>query len=367
MRDLIGNPRDKRQAQRLADLLEESDGLPRRHGRTDRDQELTQLAHVGRALRQAAPSVATASAPDSDFQAALRRRLMATAAAEGIGATARTSSPSSVVPRQRTRRRFALAAVVLGMVLGLSGVATASGDAVPGDALYPVKRTTERAQLALAGSDVNRGQLYLEFARTRLVETEGLRDEPAAMTTALADMDSDTIEGVHALTTAAVEREDAAVLDAIDEFVSQQRPGVVTLMDTVSGDAGIRAAEAVALLDEVAQRSYELRNSLPCGSEDSNTDRLGPVPAQCSAQSGPDGDVIEPDSSENSSWESGDQPDGQTPGEDEASATESPSPSDEPSPSSSDDETEEDEDDGGGLLSELGDLLSGLLGGWVAR
>ena len=35
---------------------------------------------------------------------------------------------------------------------------------------YNVKRSTERAQLALAGSDVSRGKLYLEFAGSRLDE-----------------------------------------------------------------------------------------------------------------------------------------------------------------------------------------------------
>lgn len=372
VRDLIPNPFERRKAQRLADLLEESDGGPRQNGRTDRDHEVTELAHVGQALQQASPSIGSAATPDPEFHAALRRRLMATAAAEGIG-TAAKKSVAPIIPRQRTRRRFAFAALVVGMVLGLSGVATASGDAVPGDALYPLKRTTERAQLALAGSDVNRGQLYLEFARTRLSEAEGLTSDPVALTTALSDMDSDTIEGVRSLTTAAVEREDVVVLDAIDVFVSEQRPAVVTLMDSVSGEAGIRAAEALSLLDEVSQRSNELRNMLPCVTEDSNTDRLGPVASVCSAMPESDGDVGAPDGAVTSEWDDETGQGEQNPSEGENGDTESPSPEETPSPSSSDDneddedEDDEDDEDDGGFLSELGDLLSGLLGGWVSR
>lgn len=366
MRDLIGNPFKNRRAQRLSELVDEADGSVRRHGRTSHDEELAQLAEVGRSLRSAAPSVAASSAPDPAFQAALRRRLMVEAAAQGIGATATGQDTTVRVPRQRTRRRFAFAALVAGLILGLSGVATASGDAVPGDALYPVKRTTERAQLAFAGSDVNRGQLYLEFARNRLVETTGLHDDQAALVTALADMDSDTVEGVRSLTTAAVERQDSAVLDALDEFTSQQRPGIVALMEDVGGDAGIRAGEALTLIDEVSERSRDLRNSLMCVADDTETDRLGPLPTQCSALPGTEGETVVPDSSPHAPGGPQD-PSESAPGEEgDKSASESPSPSDSPSPTSDETDSEEDEDgdgDGDGFLSELGDLLSGLLGG----
>ena len=48
--------------------------------------------------------------------------------------------------------------------MAVSGMSAASENAMPGDALYGVKRSTERAQLALASSEVNRGQLFLDFA-----------------------------------------------------------------------------------------------------------------------------------------------------------------------------------------------------------
>jgi hypothetical protein len=129
---------------------------------------------------------------DPDFLTGLRAMLVATAVREGIGVTApapepeahpatrkrrtrpladarpRTPSPSKAVRRARTR-----AAVIVGVAAGtlaLSGMSAASGDAMPGDALYGVKRSTERAQLALASSNISRGQLYLYFARTRMTE-----------------------------------------------------------------------------------------------------------------------------------------------------------------------------------------------------
>ena len=111
--------------------------------------------------------------------------LLATAEREGIGVTARPE-PERPRPRLRprrgsagiARRPAARGAIVVGIAAGtlaLSGVSVASGEAIPGDALYGVKRSTERAQLALAGSDLTRGQLYLDFARTRLPEAHAVR------------------------------------------------------------------------------------------------------------------------------------------------------------------------------------------------
>ncbi len=58
--------------------------------------------------------------------------------------------------------------------MAVSGISAASENASPGDALYGVKRSTERAQLAMAGSDVTRGQLSLDFAQTRLTEAAAM-------------------------------------------------------------------------------------------------------------------------------------------------------------------------------------------------
>lgn len=96
---------------------------------------------------------------------------------------------------------------------------------------------------------------------------------------------------------------------------------------------------------------------MPC-TEDATqlrSDELGPLPGQCEAQSTPGGDgtFATGDTTTNSP------PDdtSSTPGESDPSASPSPSPSTSPSP------TEDEEDDGGGgLLSELGDLLSGIFG-----
>ncbi len=65
---------------------------------------------------------------------------------------------------------------------GWSVTASAAADSLPGDALYPVKRVGESAQLSLASLD-RRAILHTEFASRRLAEAEELqataKEDPA--------------------------------------------------------------------------------------------------------------------------------------------------------------------------------------------
>ncbi len=71
--------------------------------------------------------------------------------------------------------RFALAAVslLLFVVLGWGGLATASAQALPGDTLYRVKRVDENLRLGLAGTS-KRSDLETEYAERRSEEVRAL-------------------------------------------------------------------------------------------------------------------------------------------------------------------------------------------------
>lgn len=82
--------------------------------------------------------------------------------------------------RQKTQpifvRRFIMPwIVILALVASLvsGGTVYASGDALPGDALYPVKLAVEDAQLLLSG-DGGDVALYIEFLQTRMDEIQAL-------------------------------------------------------------------------------------------------------------------------------------------------------------------------------------------------
>lgn len=87
-------------------------------------------------------------------------------------------------PTPSKRRRLAylglpayrLAGVLLALTLliGSVGVAYASGEALPGDNLYGVKRGLERAALAISPSAEGDSELFLKHANRRIAEVEEL-------------------------------------------------------------------------------------------------------------------------------------------------------------------------------------------------
>lgn len=373
---MIGNPIEKRRAERYAELLEAAQGGRRRHRRNVHDEELAPLMEVGEALRETAAQTRDAAAATPEFQAALRQRLLAVAATQGIGATARDAKPSESRARDSKHsgrsttggRRMVIASALALGVLGLSGVSTASGDAVPGDTLYPVKRSAERAQLALAGSEVNRGQLFFEFASTRLDEAGQVIDDREALNTTLSDMDSQLAKGMKSLTAAAVNRQDAAVLDTIDAFLDGQSPKLAQLLDEAPGSNHESVGESMDLMDSAAERSQELREALLCSAsfDNGDADRLGPMPGECGVLPGSDGTPLDLPSGESAPSEDGTESGGTGTGESESDDSSTPSPQPEkpsgqsPPPPTAPPSSPEGND--GGLLGEIGDTLDDLLG-----
>ena len=289
----------RRRSERFAQLIEAGGGRrqhARSHARSGLDDDLGELVSVGRRVRELPLTVQA----HPEFREGLRAMLMATIDREGIGVTSvrpdvdtMSSRRTGLLGSRRTRTRTAVIAGFAAGTLALSGMSAASGSAIPGDPLYGVKRSTERAQLALAGSAVSRGSLNLEFARTRLDEAAAFRADLTRLTSVFDDMDTETRTAIHLLTTTAVTDRDGSALDAVDSFAASQRLGITTLRDSLTGAARSRADESLTLIDAVQRRSAALRAILPCGSAATGTtDLLGPVPtARCRipGQSAPQG------------------------------------------------------------------------------
>jgi hypothetical protein len=223
--------------------------------------------------------------------------LVATAERDGIGDAAPDDSAPAAAPEARGvrglvigrggRRIRARGAIVIGVAAGalaVSGISAASENAAPGDALYGVKRSTERAQLAMAGSDVTRGQLSLDFAKTRLAEAVALPPGAGGFGGVLDDMDADTRQGVKLLTEAAVARQDKTPLSRIDAFTTGQRQTFAQRLDKLTPADHSRAETSLALLDDVEKRTEALRAGLACGTVTSaGADALGPRLKDCVA------------------------------------------------------------------------------------
>jgi hypothetical protein len=277
---------DRRSAERFAELLDETNGGRRHHTRGQADEQLAELVAIGHSLSAARSGVQV----DTEFRMGLRAMLVATAERDGIGATAAVTEQEPAEPVRkmlgRTGRRIrARGAIVIGVAAGamaVSGISAASENAAPGDALYGVKRSTERAQLAMAGSDVTRGQLSLTFARNRLAEAVAMDGDNPSFRDVLGDMDNDTRQGVKLLTSSAVARKDKTPLASVDSFVENQRRVLNPRLDRLSPGNRERAAGSLKLLESVHERADNLRAGLGCDTvTPAGSDAIGPKLRDC--------------------------------------------------------------------------------------
>jgi hypothetical protein len=281
----------RRRADRLDELLRFAANGRRQHRATELDAELKPLVDFAVSL-----AGAPAPAPTEDFRTGLRAMLLAKIEREGIGVTALGGRPSNeatvppnrpdhpiaepasarpVTTRGSGRARAVLLIGVTAGALALSGVSLASTESVPGDALYSVKRSSEQAQLVLAGSDAGRGQLHLEFAKSRQVES---RQVPAdAVGGVLNEMDSEARAGTRLVLSAAWQDRDEAAVESVTLFVAQQRSELTQLRLVLPGAAD-HLSESLDLLRDIETRANRVRAAILSGCHDAAHDELGPAP-----------------------------------------------------------------------------------------
>ncbi len=134
-----------------------------------RPQAARDLAPLADLARSLAP---VRHAPSDDFRSALRAQLVDRGSRPGA---ARPAYPAQRArPSAPARLRQAVAAVAIASVVAGVGAAAASTRALPGDALYGLKRQIENVQLDLARGDLGHGRELLQQADARLSEAEAL-------------------------------------------------------------------------------------------------------------------------------------------------------------------------------------------------
>jgi len=79
---------------------------------------------------------------------------------------------------QRQFERLALVGILLVVaLLATNNVVTASQRALPGDALYPLKRSFETLQLSISANDLNEARLLITYSRRRISEIKSIAQE----------------------------------------------------------------------------------------------------------------------------------------------------------------------------------------------
>jgi Domain of unknown function (DUF5667) len=203
-------------------------------------------------------------APDPAFTAHLRTQLMAAAGEELVAAPisrAPATRPRSAEPR--SRRIVSIAASVCIVMGSGMGVAAASQSALPGDALYPLKRGIENVAVSIASGPADRGHEYVVAAGTRLTESQALvitrSDDPstsALVSTTLGDFRSEAQHGADELITAYNnDRGDASILE-LRNFANDSAQQLQALGMTVPSDVRrdvLLAARKLTFIDKRAR------------------------------------------------------------------------------------------------------------------
>ena len=173
------------------------------------------------------------AAPRAEFAADLRARLMIEAA------TVLTPENVNLLLPVRTRgareRRLVAVASAAVLIGGTATMAAAAQNALPGEALYPIKRGIERAEAELSISPAGKGHDLLGQASDRLAEVEGL-------------LASDSV------------RSTPQIPQTLNEFSAQATEGAGLLLESFretrdpSSVVEVRtfAADGIALLEQIA-------------------------------------------------------------------------------------------------------------------
>jgi hypothetical protein len=208
-------------------------------GRTPGDDDIAGLVRFVEALCEAA-----VAEPSPAFRDTLRTMLMTEAetalvpmpaARHAVAAPTRETHP--------VRRRVAGLTAAMVASAGVVGVVASSASAVPGDMLYPVKRSVESVELALHRDDASRGSFQLRQASERLAEARELSAKGGS---------------------------EHLIAESLEDFSSQAESGSSELFDDYTGNGeqkSIRTVNDFAIASTADLSA--LSSQLPPGADDS--------------------------------------------------------------------------------------------------
>lgn len=200
----------------------------------------------------------TVERPQPAFRAALREQLIAHVETAPITVLDRARDAVwHRTARWRHSTRVGAATAAASVLLATAGVATAALQAMPGEPLYEVKRTTEALRVTVAGDIADQARVHLSLAEERRAEArDGLDLLTADQLEGLFEaMDEATRSAAEALFTAVGDGADAALLGELADFVERQCTGLASLSERLPIDARPLVTASMDLLRELGSRA----------------------------------------------------------------------------------------------------------------
>ena len=190
------------------------------------------------------------------------------------------------------------AAVVAAFAVLLGGAVVMSKKSLPGDALYGLKRASERFELATADSNVEKARDHLNFATNRAKEARDLVGRTSAggaglsadsavssstaklVTSTLASADTDVRAAAVLLGNAAVHQKSATPLATMTSWAPAQLKRLIDIASALpNGPLRSQTLASASLVRAADARAHALSPKVGCGClATSGSDELGPVP-----------------------------------------------------------------------------------------
>ncbi|MCT9932078.1 DUF5667 domain-containing protein [Planotetraspora sp. A-T 1434] len=185
--------------------------------------------------------------PSPEFRARLREELLRAHAAERVPA----GEPPARRPEIRRRSllvRLRPAIVFAVLLAGMYATGIRTYHSVPGDVLYPLKRTAESTLLSLATDDQERAEREMIAARLRAAETASLVGYPAPDRDRLIEQ---TLDDMETTTRAALSRvqHHGQINRAARSFAQQQRTMVEPLLPKLDDENRDKANKYLSYID----------------------------------------------------------------------------------------------------------------------
>jgi hypothetical protein len=258
--------RTRQRAEEFAALVDGATA-PLREVRAGHDSEVDRLVGIVQTMRREAADERVL--PREAFTLDLRERLMTEAETVLIPRKATLSLP----PRTRGKRERRLVAVASAAVLigGTAGMAAAAQHSLPGEALYPIKRGIESAQVDLATSPAGQGRHLLTQAGDRLDEVQGLMAAGPATGSpqipgTLDEFTAQSRKGADLLMASYADTSDPKTIAAVRDFTAHDNAilqGLAQTAPTAAQPALRNAVIALAAIDSQASQACPSCSDLP--------------------------------------------------------------------------------------------------------
>lgn len=258
---IIAGRWERRHAEVFADAVDDGAGL-----NSDLGNDVADLAYLAETLSRTG-----AATPRPEFAQELRAQLMVEAASVlavcQVGRGVESARSVGPVVREVGQRRRIGAAVATVVAASVSmGVAAQSARALPGDALYPVKRSVENVRVALERTPAAEGASRLDLAGIRLAEiaTIASEDEGSRMAgtanKTLHDFSAQAEQGAASLFTSYEEIGDRSAVVRVMSFAQSSRATLEALAEEMPDSAADSYAAAIETLANLNARAEGLCN-----------------------------------------------------------------------------------------------------------